>query len=89
MREDGPTKHCEAPPFDNNQAERDLRNCKTKAKVSGGFRSKEGAQDYLNVTSYISTAKKHGISVFTALKAVFSGAAQFIKEMFTPKTSTL
>ncbi len=53
-------------PFDNTQAERDLRNCKAKGKVSGCFRSKDGAQDYLNVSSFISTAKKHGINAFQA-----------------------
>ncbi len=60
-------------PFDNNLAERDLRNIKTKAKVSGGFRSNKGAQDYLDVMSYLSTARKHGIGMFDAMTAAFEG----------------
>ena len=74
-------------PFDNNQAERDIRNCKTKAKVSGCFRSKEGAQDYLNVSSFISTAKKRGITAFKALKAAFCGMARIVIETVFPQTT--
>ena len=59
----------------NNQAERDIRNVKTKIKVSGCFRSKEGAQNYLTIMSFISTAKKHGIKAFEALNAAFNGNA--------------
>lgn len=62
--------------FDNNQAERDLRNVKTKAKVSGCFRTKAGAQTYLKITSYLIIAKKHGINAFDALSLAFKGETE-------------
>lgn len=61
--------------FDNNQAERDVRNVKTKDKVAGCFRSETGAKNYLDLMSYISTGKKHGVNAFDALTAAFSGNA--------------
>jgi len=67
-----------AVPFDNNQAERDVRNVKTKAKVSGGYRSLEGVKDYLTIMSYISTANKHGINAFKALTSAFAGEGEAI-----------
>ena len=70
--------HNFAVPFDNNQAERDVRNVKTKTKVSGGGRSIKGAQDYLKIMSFISTGNKHGINAFDALTAAFSGNAKII-----------
>ena len=60
-------------PFDNNQAERDVRNVKTKVKVSGCFRTEKGIQDYLDIMSFLSTGMKHGVSVFDALTAAFAG----------------
>jgi len=60
-------------PFDNNQAERDLRMMNLKQKISGGFRSVKGAQMFARIRGYISTLKKQGLNVLDALKQVFLG----------------
>lgn len=65
-------------PFDNNQAERDVRNVKTKVKVSGCFRSRKGAQDYLDVMSYLGTGRKHDVNPFDALVAAFKGQSEIV-----------
>jgi transposase len=54
-------------PFTNNQAERDLRHCKTKQKISGCFRSWQGVLDYCNIRSSLDTAKKRGENLFDTL----------------------
>ncbi len=60
-------------PFDNNQAERDLRTLKLQQKVSGCFRSDHGADVFACLRSYLSTMRKQGQALFAALQTVFAG----------------
>ncbi len=55
-------------PFTNNQAERDFRFIKAQQKISGTFRTTEGAKNFLQISSLISTFKKQNIPVLEALK---------------------
>jgi transposase len=60
-------------PFTNNQGERDLRMTKVQQKISGCFKSEEGAKIFCRVRGYLSTCSKHGVDATQALKILFSG----------------
>src|SRR3954447_5370865 len=56
-----------AVPFTNNEAESDGRMMKVRQKISGGFRSEQGARDFAIIRSLIATAKKQGWNIIQAL----------------------
>jgi hypothetical protein len=60
-------------PFDNNQAERDLRMVKLQQKISGCWRTLPGAEAFLTVRSYVATTRKQGMNSLAALRQLFEG----------------
>ena len=60
-------------PFTNNLGENDIRMTKVQQKISGCFRSREGAETFCLVRGYLSTCRKHMVSASDALKALYDG----------------
>jgi transposase-like protein len=62
-------------PFDNNLIERDLRMAKVQQKISGTFRSQDGADAFCRIRSYISTVRKNAVNAIDAIGNAFEGCA--------------
>ena len=60
-------------PFTNNLAEQAVRMPKVKQKISGGFRTKNGADTFCTIRSYLATMHKQGANLFHALTLTFEG----------------
>ena len=79
-------------PFDNNQAERDMRMDKLKQKNSGGFRSAQGAKDFCDLRSVYSTARKQTVNAMETIRNLVKGEMPKIDtsgNMRHPRTSHL
>ena len=63
--------------FTNNMSERDLRKCKTKQKVSGGFRTQSGKENYCTIMSIVETCKRRNINYFYAISRMLNGNTLF------------
>lgn len=64
-------------PFDNNMSESDIRVFKIKTKVSGGFRSSDGAQYFADALSIVKTAKKRKMNPTKAIESIFNNQTLF------------
>jgi transposase len=60
-------------PFDNNQAEQDLRMLKVQQKIAGSFRADAGAEAFARIRGYLSSMRKQGVALLAALQTVFTG----------------
>ena len=60
-------------PFSDNMSERDLRKCKNRQKMSGGFRSAGGVRMYCSIMSVIETIKRRGMDILGTIALMFAG----------------
>ena len=68
--------HDVAVPFDTDLAEQAIRMMKVQQKVSGGFRTKAGAEEFCRICGYLSPLRKQGIPVLDALRETIAGSTR-------------
>ena len=59
--------------YSNNMSEKDLRICKNRQKMAGGFRTASGRQMYCRIISFIETVKRRNINIFQSIKELMAG----------------
>lgn len=58
--------------FTNNDAERELRMMKCKQKISGSFRTHQGAAQFARIRGFVSTMRKQGLNIISSIQSIFS-----------------
>jgi transposase len=71
--------------FTNNQAERDLRMAKVHLKISGQFKSENGAKMFCSYRSFIGTLKKHKLNIMQGLRDLFLDSSDSLNQIFIPR----
>lgn len=59
--------------YSNNMSEKDLRICKNRQKMAGGFRTSSGREMYCKIMSFIETIKRRGLNIFQSIIALMKG----------------
>ena len=64
--------------YSNNMSEKDLRICKNRQKMAGGFRTEEGRGMYCRIMSVIGTVKRRGFNIFRSIGDIMDGTPVII-----------